>query len=255
MLWVFIEIYWLLGWNIASFFRVKEGWRKKINLSLLLRLGNGSGYCRPFMADVLVGFRVACFQLDYWRAFIGTGTEFSPSTTVFPWQNRSARAPHSSPYTCCRYQKNKYMKFGKLQKVMLFQKSAIIGNDSNSVSSGCSVAQTLSLMSPRWPRLDSVSGCVWYVLRICVLVQVFVLLFVFFCPYHFTIALYSSSSLYYTCHRTNGRSQEKFKEVMLLRTSRIIGQKSTFACSLFASFMLQNLNFVPVCAEKKVERA
>jgi hypothetical protein len=80
---------------------------------------------------------------------------------------------------------------------------------------------------------------------------VFVLLFVFFCPY----ALYSSSSLYYSCHKTNGRSQENFKEPMLLRTSGIIGQESTFASSLFASFMLQNLNFVPVYAEKKMERA
>jgi NhaP-type Na+/H+ or K+/H+ antiporter len=79
----------------------------------------------------------------------------------------------------------------------------------------------------------------------------FVLLFVFFRPY----ASYSPLSLYYSCHKTNWRSQENFKEAMLLRTSGIIGQKSTFASSLFASFLLQNLNFVPVYAEKNVEGA
>ena len=42
---------------------------------------------------------------------------------------------------------------------------------------------------------------------------------------------------------------------MLLRTSGNLGQKSTFAYSLITSFMLQNVNFIPVYAEKKVERA
>jgi hypothetical protein len=44
-----------------------------------------------------------------------TGTRFSPSTSVFPCQYHSTDAPHSSPSTCCSYQKTKN---SRLQKSM-----------------------------------------------------------------------------------------------------------------------------------------
>lgn len=163
-------------------------------------------------------------------------------------------SPHS-PHTCCCHLKNKRVKSGKLQKAMLFQKSANTDKECKSVSSGCSAAQALSLMSPLWTRFDSISGCVWFVVNKAVLVQIFVLVFVFFCPCHSTSASYSSSLLYYSYHKTSGRNLETVRQVMLLRTPGAMGQKSTFASSVFTSFMLQYCNFFPVYVGKKVERA
>ena len=146
------------------------------------------------------------------------------------------RAPHSSPYTCCCYQKNKRVNFGKLQRAMLFRKSARISKEGNSVSCGCTVAQALSLMSPRWPSLDSVSGCVCFVVKksdtgtgfcpsICYLLsfyQCFILIF--------TTVLRLSQ---------NKRAKPgEFKEIMLFRTSGTTGQKINVVYSLLTFFML-----------------
>lgn len=138
---------------------------------------------------------------------------------------------------------------------MLFQKSKSISKEGKSVSCVCFIAQAFSLMSPRWPRLNSVSGRVWFVVNKVVLIQVCVLVFDIFVPCHATNAAYSSSPLYHSYHKRSGRSLEKFKEIMFLKTSGTIGQKNTLAYCLLTSFMLQNFNFIPVYAEKKVQRS
>jgi len=45
-----------------------------------------------------------------------SGTGFSPRTSVFSCQYHCTNAPHSSPCTCCSYQKDKGRKSGSLPK-------------------------------------------------------------------------------------------------------------------------------------------
>jgi hypothetical protein len=188
------------------------------------------------MTQEIIGLSSRMIVLDSWPYFFRLMLEEVLLDRVlsdcygFLLAESFRRAPHSSPYTCCCYQKNKCVKFGKLQKAMLFQKSASISKEGNSVSCRCTVAQALSLMSPPWPRLDSVSGCVSFVVNksdtgkgfcpsICYLLsfyQWFILIF--------TTVLRLSQ---------NKRAKPgEFKEVMLFRTSGTIGQESNFAYSL-----------------------
>jgi hypothetical protein len=58
-------------------------------------------------------------QVSASEIFGGRGgfvTGFSPSTSVLPSQYHSTNAPHSSPPTCCSYQKYKPAKPGNLPK-------------------------------------------------------------------------------------------------------------------------------------------
>lgn len=75
----------------------------------------------PLTAEVRV--RSQAGPCDTYRGHRDTGTDFSPSTSVFPCQYYSTSAPHSS--SCYSYQKDKRPKPDNLPKAMRFRKFVI----------------------------------------------------------------------------------------------------------------------------------
>ena len=55
-----------------------------------------------------------------------TGTCFSPSNCVFPFQHNSTNAPYLPPSVCCAYQKDKRRTLETLQKAVPFGKSGAL---------------------------------------------------------------------------------------------------------------------------------
>jgi hypothetical protein len=75
----------------------------------------------PLTADVRV--RSQAVPCDIYREHSESGTDFSPSTSVFPCQYYSTSAPYSS--SCYSYQKDKRPKPHNLPKAMRFWKFVI----------------------------------------------------------------------------------------------------------------------------------
>jgi hypothetical protein len=61
--------------------------------------------CRPLTAEA--GVRSQVGPCDICGRQSGTGTDSSPSTSVFPWQYHYTNSPYSSPSTYSCYQKEK----------------------------------------------------------------------------------------------------------------------------------------------------
>jgi hypothetical protein len=91
----------------------------QINLSRLLRLGHGSGYCWPFPANVLVVIGPQVFRLMTEELLLGQGV--LRILRIF-----LGRIVPLGFHTllhircCCSYEKNKHVKFVKSQEATLF---------------------------------------------------------------------------------------------------------------------------------------
>jgi len=80
---------------------------------------------RPLTAETHVRSQASTHEICGRHS--GTGTDFSPSTSVFPWQYHSTNASYSSSSTWCRHEKDERAKSGNLHKAVVFMKSGSAG--------------------------------------------------------------------------------------------------------------------------------